>query len=223
MIAVYPLGFQSVWHNNELRYSLRSLEQYLPQITEVQIITGDMPTWCDVTHIPAIDGHDRVKNIWNKAELINTQSEPILYMADDIFFTATPERMPMYYDDTIDKKIKGATGRYKDMLVATRRYLKYHNLPTLNFALHYPLVIYPHILKDALTHRAENLSFRLIYCNLSHHYHMQDIEERQDCKLWNISEYTGQEVFSISDRFLTRDGMALFQQLYPNVSKFEKD
>lgn len=222
MIAVYPLGYQSVWHNNELRYSLRSLEQYLPQIEEVQII-GDMPEWCDATHIPATDGHNRVMNIWNKVELIAEQSTPVLYMADDIFFTQTPEAMPMCYDGNILKKIEGATGKYKEMLIATNKHLMYHHLPTFNFALHYPLILYPTILKEALLHKGENISFRLIYCNLAHYYRFQDIKEATDCKLWNISEYTGQPIFSISDRFLTRDGMALFEQLYPNISRFEKN
>lgn len=223
MIAVYPLGFQSVWHNNELRYSIRSLSYYKPVIDKI-ILLGQCPEWINAEHIYIYDGSNRIYNIWRKMEAISEHiNEPFLYMADDIFLTKSIDYMPMFYDGKIDKKIDGANGKYKDMLIATQKLLKYHNLPVYNFALHYPLIIKPGILKEALKYKGDNISFRLIYCNLSMHYFLQTVEERNDCKLWNVKDFISQDIFSISDRFLSKDGMALFDKLYPEKSIFEKE
>jgi len=218
--AFYPLGYNSPWQNNELRYSLRSLAKHCPDIESIYLV-GECPEFAEVEHIYLPDCHDRVTNIWRKMETIaQIAKEPFLFMADDIFFTA-PEKLPMFYDGDITKKIEGATGQYKDMMIGTKMLLEYHNMPTTNYALHYPLIVYPNILKLSLEFKG-NYSWRTIYCNLSAYHHRQDSHERTDCKLWKHEEYIGQTIFSISDRFLSKKGMALFTELYPEKCKFEK-
>jgi len=228
MIAVYPLGYYSVWDNNELRYSMRSLK-HIPEVTDV-LLVGQQPEWADTKHIYTYDGANRVHNIWRKMEAISEYMEgsnnAFLFMADDIFITR-PTSIPMYYDGDIQKKIGGAehipaSGRYRDMLIATKMLLEYHTLPTINFALHYPLIVYPDILKKSLEFKGD-YSWRTIYCNLSYHYHRQEIHEHIDCKLWKPEEYNNHDIFSISDRFLTKQGRELIQTLFPDKSIFEKD
>lgn len=56
--VVYALGTGSKWDDNELRYSLRSLEKYCINLGRVFIV-GHKPDWCtNVIHIPYDD--------WNK-------------------------------------------------------------------------------------------------------------------------------------------------------------
>lgn len=226
MIAVYPLGHYSVWDNNELRYSLRSL-QNIPEVTDV-LLVGQQPDWANTQHVYTYDGANRVENIWRKMEMISEYMEgrnnAFLFMADDIFITR-PTSLPMYYDGDIQRKIDNAegvqsSGRYRDMLIATKLLLEYHSLPTINFALHYPLIVYPDILKKSLEFKGE-YSWRTIYCNLSYHYHRQEIQERVDCKLWKPEHYDNQDIFSISDRFLTKQGRELLQTLFPDKCRYE--
>jgi hypothetical protein len=50
--VVYPLGTGSVWQDNELRYSLRSLEKNFPDLGRVYVV-GHKPDWLgNVEHIP---------------------------------------------------------------------------------------------------------------------------------------------------------------------------
>ena len=52
--VLYILGTGSRWKDNELRYSLRSVERYMPH--KRVVIVGERPGWLrDVTHIPARD------------------------------------------------------------------------------------------------------------------------------------------------------------------------
>lgn len=68
--VVYPIAggrhgrkvLGSQWDNNELRYSLRSLERYFPNMGRVFIV-GHKPAWLtNVIHIPAEDTHRRNKD-----------------------------------------------------------------------------------------------------------------------------------------------------------------
>ncbi len=87
---LYPIGKGSVMNNDELRYSLRSVEKHLKNFRNVYII-GQKPDFLkDVVHIPHED-IDRSKetNIYKKI-LRGCQDETIsdqfLFMNDDHFF-----------------------------------------------------------------------------------------------------------------------------------------
>jgi hypothetical protein len=55
MDLVYVLGSGSRWGDNELRYSLRSVEKHLKGYNNVYLV-GDKPDWVrNVTHIPKQD------------------------------------------------------------------------------------------------------------------------------------------------------------------------
>lgn len=224
MKAVYILGNGSVWQNNEIRYSIRSLK-YVPFIDDV-IVVGECPDWLKVKHIYVYDGPNRVENIWRKMEVIAEHiEEPFLFMNDDMFFTREVKLLPWYYEGMIQDKIDGcdglkASGKYRDMLIRTKQAL--FGGPELNFAVHYPIILDPTYIKllIATYGTKDNLSFRCMYGNIFD-LPFTPIEYRADCKLWKYEDYTGQDIFSISDRFLSKKGEELFEQLYPEKSQWE--
>ncbi len=66
MDLMYPLGTGSSWENNELKYSLRSMEKNLPQLGKVFIV-GHRPHWlidnCGfLEHVPLPDIHEKNKD-----------------------------------------------------------------------------------------------------------------------------------------------------------------
>ena len=86
--AVYPLGSGSKWNNNELRYSLRSLEKNLVDLRNVYIV-GYRPEWLTgAIHIPCDDPlpHNKDGNIIRKilrACQTPGLSEDFLQVSDD--------------------------------------------------------------------------------------------------------------------------------------------
>jgi hypothetical protein len=195
----------------------------VPEITDITII-GQMPSWVKGTHIPYEDTTNAVANIWGKLAAIH-ETEPFLFMNDDYFFTqpTATRQIPIYYDcdiqDKIDNTLKEtyrASGKYAEMLQRTREVLLSAHLSTLNTALHYPVVIYPKVLQQCLAF-PNNTSFRCIYGNLT----AQPKKQQRDCKLFKSEHYDSQPIFSISDRFLDKTGVAIIEGLYPDKCKFE--
>ncbi len=95
MDVVYPIAggrhgkkvLGSKWGNNELRYSLRSLEQYFTSIARVFVV-GHKPDWLtNVIHLPAEDKHKRNKdaNLIDKVLLACNSgvSSTFLRLSDD--------------------------------------------------------------------------------------------------------------------------------------------
>lgn len=87
--VVYKLGIGSKWQDNELRYSLRSLEQNFENLGNVFIV-GNRPNWLqNVIFIPALDPYKANKdaNLINKLILAcyhKELSEEFLNMSDDM-------------------------------------------------------------------------------------------------------------------------------------------
>jgi hypothetical protein len=78
----------SKWGNNELRYSLRSLERYFPNLGRVFIVTEILPDWLtNVVHVYAKDAHTRNKdaNLIDKVLLACKAgvSNPFIRLSDD--------------------------------------------------------------------------------------------------------------------------------------------
>jgi len=96
MDIVYPLAsgnhgrkkLGSKWDNNELRYSLRSLQQYFPSLGRVFIVTEILPSWItNVVHLYAKDTHEHNKdgNLIDKVLLACRAgvSETFIRLSDD--------------------------------------------------------------------------------------------------------------------------------------------
>ena len=86
----YVIGTGSKWQNNELRYSLRSLEMFGKNIKDVYIV-GNKPYFINdkIKWVEAYDiGYPSV-NHWHKVRKFFNQTgiDKAVYMMDDVFFT----------------------------------------------------------------------------------------------------------------------------------------
>jgi hypothetical protein len=102
MDVVYPLGFESLSDDDELRFSLRSLERNMRDLGNVYIY-GQLPDWIkNVVHVPMPDDNaDPRVNVRRK--ILSAANNPaistdFLLMADDIFAlrSFSGEELPFY-------------------------------------------------------------------------------------------------------------------------------
>ncbi len=149
--VVYALGPESVWRNNELRYSLRSLEKYALDLGRVFIV-GDKPEWLTgVIHIPMKDSHAHNKdaNIIDKvrAAIAAGCSERFIFASDDqcLLNPVRLASLPAYYSGDLVGKDSWADGSWWRRMKATRDYIVGRNLPAKNFDAH---VFQPHSAKE---------------------------------------------------------------------------
>ena len=89
MDVVYILGSGSLSQNDEIRYSIRSLDQHMLDLRDIYVV-GEMPQKLPYAkHIPANDGFtERWKNAYNKVRKacdIEGLSDEFLLMNDDFF------------------------------------------------------------------------------------------------------------------------------------------
>ena len=102
MDAVYILGTGSLANNEELRYSVRALSEYMTDLRDVYIVGEDPGFLPGVVHIPSSDySPDKWRNAYNKivrACAIPDLSEEFLLMNDDFFMLAPFEgaTLPFY-------------------------------------------------------------------------------------------------------------------------------
>lgn len=148
MDIVYPLGTGSYANNNELRFSLRSIEKYLTGFGKVWII-GECPDWIqNVNHIPFPDEPLRPfdYNIMKKITRAIEEKEltdKFLFFNDDHFLNSpfVADDFPYYYSTTLEKytEIRGNDG-YGRRAKATLKHLQAKNLPTKYFDVHAPII-----------------------------------------------------------------------------------
>lgn len=109
MDVVYVLGKGSLANDDEIRYSLRSVEQYCEDLGNVYIV-GECPDFlCNVTHIAYEDKHKRPwKNTLDKVKYVSSLdslTDDFLLMNDDFFAFA-----PFRIDELPYYAAKGAGG-----------------------------------------------------------------------------------------------------------------
>ena len=130
---VIPLGTGSKWgDNNELRYSLRSLNR------DGVVLVGECPEWFTGDHIPCNEGGVATLNIWNKLKaacLSPLVSDRFIYANDDYFYLK-PLEMANWYGTLIN-----GNNAYKDLCRHTMRILKLNDLGTTFWDIHRPMLI----------------------------------------------------------------------------------
>jgi hypothetical protein len=97
MDLVYILGTGSRWQDNEIRYSLRSVERYVPGARV--FVVGSMPAWLTgVEHVPCKDVYPhKLKNAFFKirqACLNPAIGERFVLMNDDFIFLRPVKEFP---------------------------------------------------------------------------------------------------------------------------------
>jgi len=239
---VYPLGKGSPWGDNELRYSLRSMEKHLMHWRDVYLI-GEKPEWIrNVIHVPMEDKFHKQRNIMEKilrACNMPEVSDPFLFANDDHFllneFFAL--EFPDFYDGTIGEKIESRKhDEYSVTLMNTKNLLEENGYPTYHFDVHCPLRIYKQqfILKMKLFDVKQQYGFAVksLYINQcmipAIAYALGHIKKIVDAKINSrmttegiMKMIDGKKFWSISSR-LNEDLEIVLNELYPSPSKFEQ-
>jgi hypothetical protein len=144
---VIPLGKGSVWDNNELRLSLRSIEKYLTGYRSIYIV-GEYPEWLqNCIHVP-INDTEKIsdKNIMHKiaaACLLHEVSETFIMFNDDHYLLSPYHApgFPYYYHKNLTDYITQRRGDiYAIRATNTLNHLKANNLPAKFFDCHTPIL-----------------------------------------------------------------------------------
>jgi len=145
MDVLYILGDGSQCDNEELKYSLRSLERHLKNIDRV-IVVGENPNFLsdkvEYHYIKEAKGNKEYRiasKIYKACELGIVKGD-FLFMNDDFFFTKEVDviKYPYYHKGCLS--LGSPNKFYKASLMATYNYLKTKELKTLHFDVHTPII-----------------------------------------------------------------------------------
>ena len=236
---VYVLGYGSPWLNNELRYSLRSIEKHLRNYNRVFIV-GVLPEFIipdTVHHIPFDDTSIcKETNICRKilqACATPTISDPFLFFNDDHFLVHDfdADMFPYFYksDMATPLQVLDRHNIYRQSVLRTARYLHDNNLPTKYFDTHTPILYHKDNFQQIMN--AQDWSNRFghviksLYCNS---LGIQGVLE-PDCKINYIDTEVNyrtiidkRKVWSIGNLALGPALTDTLQNLYPNPSRWEE-
>lgn len=243
---VIPLGNGSKWHNNELKYCLRSIEKYLKNYRHIYLICDgiifDIPKFIDTTHVNIIQSELDIttpsKNIWDKiyvaCEHIVQFSKDFVLFNDDYFLTKEVDalRIPNYYNNRLLYTTTPYDNWYNDFLENTDELLKTEKRMCLNFDIHYPMIINKQKFLELHTEYNERwreygdkLLVKSLYGNLQE---IKNVYAIEDCKIKDIQStnyvrafINNKWMFSTGDKCLTEPVKQLIQEMYPDKSKYE--
>lgn len=224
---VLPLGRGSRNNDLELRYCLRSIENYLTGYGDIFIV-GEYPDWLQgCIHIPCPDygdkTYDKERNIFGKileACADDRVTDNFMFMNDDHYLRETNEagKFPYYYEGLLTWK--RTVTDYKHTVQNTVNLI---GGDALYADIHCP-IIYNKKSFSTLASYDWSVSFgyciKTLYCKM---FVRSWMTPQKDCKLDDqIKCVDGRPWFSIGDKAFRWDVRALLQELYPNPSKFEK-
>lgn len=240
---VYILGSGSIWDNNEIKYSLRSVEKHLCGVGNVY--SCGAKSSLNIGHIPCEDfpnqNMTKALNIRNKIlAACNDErvSENFLVFSDDYFLLESHAAgaYPYFYRGLLEDGMKtpGLSSLYRMVYGNTIKVLKDNKLPTKHFNVHAPILYNKEKAKQALSIADWNtmLGFmsKSLYCN---YCNIEGVLQ-SDCKISQplatekIHELiAGRPFFTISDRAIMQGRnplfsmVTVFNQLYPNKSRWE--
>jgi hypothetical protein len=238
MNAVYIVGDRSAWSDNELKYSLRSLEKYVKGITGV-VIVGHKPDFINdsVTHIVKDDPYfNHARNICEKIfHYCDLEIEPFLLMADDYYFLKPFDAAAgkYYYRGTLRNVVKSHGGSFVHHALATHNYLEDSGKPAYNFDCHYPMVINPAKFMDIYESiNWENLVYgytpKSLYANsIGIPFHeaveVPEVKVRIRMSPDKIKAFIkGKDLFSGGYSMIGNEMVNFMEELYPGKSKYEK-
>lgn len=162
--------------NEELRYSLRSVEKNLAH-NRVWIFGG-----CPVRIFPDVyvkvrqtgeTKWDKVRNMFITACQNKELSENFILMNDDFFVMQPTDRIEPIYRATLDEHIEiikrgfgGKMSPYAQLLADCEQTLKENQLPTLSYELHTPFIVNKKKFLKMLLQYPEAHCNRTMYGNL---------------------------------------------------------
>lgn len=231
--VVVPLGNGSRWHDNELRYCLRSIEQHLKGYGEIFII-GEKPEWLtNIIHIPFKESSNtkyRERNIYEKIIVACADirlGKRFIFFNDDHYLLQDikADEFPYHYKGAMEGNANNrrATDPYGNTL---RNTLKVTSNQVNNYDTHCPIVYDKELFATSVGRLDWVVPFgyaiKTVYC----YYNGITGEYYEDCKAGLQGVEQLREIVKDRLYFSTapKMGKALkmfLEELYPNKSKYE--
>lgn len=179
--VLFILGTGSQWHNNELRYALRSIHKYLSNYRRIFIVGEDpgftSPLVTILPHRDELGPTNADGNITRKilhACACPDLAEHFIMMNDDYLFVSPIDAhdiYPMHKGDMASfPEHYFQTNSWRLRLQATRDVLLQKQLPTLHFDYHAPLILQKSLFPDAVSqfnyHEGIGYCTRSMYGNI---------------------------------------------------------
>jgi hypothetical protein len=157
--AVIPVRLERV--NIELQGCIELIERH----TDMQVVTvGHRHPWSVHPHIPTTQGRDKFLNTdtaMRAACETEWVSDPFVWWMDDVFILE-PAPIPDWHMGELPTHTERHS-QYSTRKVATRQLLEAHDLPTLDYELHTPLLVDKALMLKALSMGGDK---RTVYGNL---------------------------------------------------------
>jgi hypothetical protein len=174
--------------NEELRYSIRSVEKHLPHRT-IWVI-GQAPEWYKGPFVEVQNFNAKYSNARANLDMLvklKHISEDFILMNDDFFIMRPIEKIGYFYDGTLAERAEKnelltTTGAYTKLLYNTHDKLVEMGIEEpLNYEMHIPMIMNKKKLKEVLKHKA--CLWRSLYGNL---YNVGG-NEREDVKVYSVN------------------------------------
>lgn len=238
---VYVLGTGSKWKDNEIRFSLRSVEKYLKGYRNIYVV-GECPSFLqNVIHIPATDEFDPAVNADGnmilkllKACALPDLSDDFVFMNDDFVFlkpVVASEIKWMHKGDMKDRPDSFWKEQfYRHRLRRTYEVLRDLGETTLQYDYHAPMLMNKHSFREVMERfdfsEGIGLTFRSLYGNVmklpAEHLTDQKRTVYRNYKLTELREYLEPATFlGYNDYGLTKSLIYYLAESFPECSKFE--
>lgn len=238
MDIVYVLGTGSLWKNNELRYSLRSIQKYLNGFGKIFIV-GECPEWITgIVHLPCQDIPKRKEwSIMNKimcacnSELV---SNDFIFFNDDHFLLKPVDVADInyWYSCSLVQKAIISNGPNKSKAVNTMEVI---DPESPFYDIHTPMIYNKQefrkiMLNPAINWHEKDYLVKTLYANMSS-LDSVDVYRRhmKDCKISVRMGYDmirdkikDRVVFSIGPAAVKADLKRVLNELYPDQSIYEQ-
>jgi hypothetical protein len=174
--------------NEELRYSIRSVEKNLPH-RHIWVV-GQAPEWYKGRLIPVENTNSKYSNArLNLDALVKSKhiSDDFILMNDDFFIMRPIEKISYFYEGTLLERAERnelltTTGAYTKLLYNTHDKLVSLGIDApLNYEVHIPMIMNKPKLKNVLKNKT--CLWRSLYGNI---YNVGGIEH-EDVKVYNKS------------------------------------
>lgn len=218
--------------NEELRYSLRSVEKNFPH-NKVFFYGGKPMYFHPDKLVPVLQKGktkwDRVRAMLKTIAEDDRITENFVLFNDDFFVMRPVEKLSTYRYGTleqlckrIEKKNGGRPTKYTLNLANTIATLKKHNLPTLNFELHVPMVFKRGDLRELIDLFPDTRGTRSLYGNM--YLNEEDTEPMKDTKIFKTNELPPEDALFVSteDSSFSRGEIGkLIKSAFPDKSRWE--
>jgi hypothetical protein len=175
--------------NEELRYSLRSVEKFFPG-SKVWVV-GGKPDWYVGDFIAVPSGPDVFENVRKSLSAIAANDsipDDVVIMNDDFFFVRSMESIPCYISGTLRDRImlnkaNGVNSSYVRRLVQSYKHCKKIKSSPLDFDIHVPMPIKKNNLKEVVN---DSIMWRSNYGN-------RFIKDTETIKINDVKVYVKQD------------------------------